>query len=141
MILRNIRQARTISVPNYGQGGAGKVVDFIPRGRKKIYWTGDLADIQIKGIAVMNVSGDSLIDVGINDGDELTVQTKFEKDEVRNGRLVVALLPCAGLVVKFFYRFDNKIVLRSANPKYDDLIYDEELIQVKAIVLKSSKNW
>ncbi len=139
MILTNIKPAKRYIVPNYGQAGAGKVVDFIPRGRKRIYWSGD--DIHVKGIATMSVNGDSLIDVGINDGDELIIQTKFTKDDIKNGKLVIAELPCTGNVVKFFYKFDNKIVLRSANPRYRDLIYDEDLIVIKAVVLKSSKNW
>lgn len=141
MILTNWKQAKAISVPNFGQAAAGKVVDFLPRGRKKIYWSGETDEIKIKGIATMTVSGDSLVDVGISDGDELLIQTKFEKDDVKNGKLVVALLPCTGIVIKFFYRFGNKVVLRSANPNYDDLIYDEDLIVIKAVVLKSSKIW
>jgi SOS-response transcriptional repressor LexA len=141
MKFTNIKRAKTVVVNHYGQTGAGKVVEFIPRGKTQIYWNNSTDEIQIKGIATLDVCGDSLIDVGINNGDELIVQTKFDKNEVKNGKLVVALLPCTGLVVKFFYRFDHKIVLRSANPKYEDLIYDEDLIQIKAIVLKSSKCW
>ncbi|HQU82967.1 MAG TPA: S24 family peptidase [Pyrinomonadaceae bacterium] len=140
MIFTNIKKAKTFFVDDFGQSGAGKVVDFISRGRKKIYWTNP-DEIQIKGIATMTVNGDSLIDVGINDGDELIIQTRFERSEIKNGKLVIAQLPCTGNVVKFFYRFDGKIVLRSANPKYEDLIYDEDLVVIKAIVLKSSKTW
>jgi phage repressor protein C with HTH and peptisase S24 domain len=128
-------------VNNYGQIGAGKVVEFLPLGRKTIYWSGHPNEIQIKGISTAIICGDSLIDVGINNGDELTIQTKFQRSEIKNGKLVIALLPCTGLVAKFFYRFENKIVLRSANPKYDDLIYDEDLIKIEALVLKSSKDW
>lgn len=140
MIFTNYKKLRTFYVSNYGQAGAGRVVEFIPRGRKRIYWTNP-DEIQIKGIATMTVNGDSLVDVGINDGDELIIQTKFAKEEVKNGKLVIAELPCTGNVVKFFYRFEGKIVLRSANPKYEDLIYDEDIVIIKAIVLKSSKNW
>lgn len=140
MILTNYRRAKQIEVPDFGQGGCGTVVDFLPRRtKKKIYWS--ITDGSSEGIGVMNANGDSLIDVGISDGDELVVQTKFEKEDIKNGKLIVALLPCTGIIVKFFYRFDNKIVLRSANPRYDDLIYDEDLIQIKAIVVKSSKVW
>lgn len=139
MTFTNIKRAKSPIVADYGQVAAGKVVEFIPRGRKRIYWSGD--DIQVKGIATMTVSGNSLIGVGINDGDELIIQTKFTQDDVKNGKLVIAELPCTGNVVKFFYRFDDKVILRSANPKYQDLIYDENLVVIKAIVLKSSKNW
>jgi SOS-response transcriptional repressor LexA len=55
--------------------------------------------------------------------------------------LVVAQLPCLGLVVKFFFRFESRIILRSANPRCEDLIYDADLVEVKAIVLQSIKNW
>lgn len=141
MKLTNLKQSLSVEVPHYGQVGAGKVVDFLPRGKRKIFWTGDSKEIKLKGIALMDVNGDSLIDVGINNGDELTIQTQFSQGEIKNGKLVVALLPCTGLVVKFFYGFENKIMLRSANVKYEDMVYDAELMTVKAIVLKSIKDW
>ncbi|HEY8562977.1 MAG TPA: S24 family peptidase [Pyrinomonadaceae bacterium] len=138
MILRDWKRTKTVSLIDYGQVGAGKIIDFIPRGKRDVNLP---SSKKTDGLVMVSVSGDSLRDLGICDGDQLLCQTKFEKSEVKNGKLVVAQLPCLGLVVKFFFRFENKIILRSANPRYEDLIYDAELVEIKAIVSQSIKNW
>ena len=138
MILRDWRQTKTVNLIDYGQVGAGKIIDFIPRGKRAATLPHSK---KTEGLVSVTVSGDSLRDMGINDGDQLICQTKFEKSEVKNGKLVVAQLPCLGLVVKFFYQYKNKIILRSANPRYEDLIYDGDLVEIKAIVIQSVKNW
>jgi len=138
MILTDWKRAKSVDLIDYGQVGAGKVVDFIPRGKRSVSLPQSL---KTDGLVSVTVCGDSLRDIGIADGDNLICQTKFEKSEVKNGKLVVAQLPCLGLVVKFFFQFENKIVLRSANQRYEDLIYDAELVEIKAIVIQSVKSW
>jgi SOS-response transcriptional repressor LexA len=138
VILSDWKRAKTVNLADYGQVGAGKIVEFIPRGKRSVILP---QSQKTEGLVTVSVSGDSLRDLGINDGDRLVCQTKFEKSEVKNGKLVVAQLPCLGLVVKFFFQFDNKIILRSANPRYEDLIFDADLVEVKAIVIQSVKNW
>ena len=138
MILKEWKRTKSVSLIDYGQVGAGKIIDFIPRGKREVNIP---YSKKTDGLVMVSVSGDSLRDLGINDGDQLICQTKFERSEVRNGKLVVAQLPCLGLVVKFFFRFENKIILRSANPRYEDLIYDDELVEIKALVTQSIKNW
>lgn len=138
MILTNWRRAKTVWLPDYGQVGAGKVVEFIPRKKKAVTVP---ATFKTQGSATVTVCGDSLRDMGINDGDTLVCRTNIEKSDVQNGKLVVAQLPCLGLVVKFFYQYEHKIVLRSANPRYEDLIFDKDLVEIKAIVTQSIKNW
>ena len=138
MILTNWRRAEELIWEHYGQVGAGKVVDFIPRGKKKVVLP---ASRKSQDLIIVSVSGDSLHDIGINDGDDLYCRQSFDMSEIKNGKLVVAQLPCFGLVVKFFFQFEKKIALRSANPRYQDLIFDEDLVEIKAIVVHSIKNW
>jgi len=138
MILTDWKRAKSVNLTDYGQVGAGKIVEFVPRGKSRVIVS---QSQRIEGLVTVSVSGDSLRDLGINDGDHLVCQTKFEKSEVKNGKLVVAQVSCLGLVVKFFFQFENKIILRSANPRYEDLIYDADLVEIKAIVIQSVKNW
>ncbi|MEP6901308.1 MAG: S24 family peptidase [Actinomycetota bacterium] len=138
MILKDWKRTKTVNLVDYGQVGAGKIIEFIPRGKRPV---NVLHSQRTDGLVTVSVCGDSLRDLGINDGDTLICQTKFEKSEVKNGKLVVAQLPCLGLVVKFFFQFENKIILRSANPRYEDLIFDVELVEIKAIVIQSVKTW
>jgi repressor LexA len=138
VILKDWRRTKKVSLQDYGQVGAGKIIEFIPRGKRLMVVP---ASQRTEGLVTVTVCGDSLSDLGINDGDQLICQTNIEKYEVKNGKLVIAQLPCLGLVVKFFFRFEDKIVLRSANPRYEDLIFDADLVEIKALVLQSVKNW
>ena len=138
MILKDWRRTKKVSLQDYGQVGAGKIIEFIPRGKRMVVVP---ASRRTEGLVTVTVCGDSLSDLGINDGDQLICQTNIEKYEVKNGKLVIAQLPCLGLVVKFFFRFEDKIVLRSANPRYEDLIFDADLVEIKALVIQSVKNW
>lgn len=138
MILIDWKRAKTVNLNDYGQVGAGKIVEFVPRGKRAVVVP---QSQRTEGLVTVSVCGDSLRDLGVNDGDTLVCQTKFEKSEVKNGKLVVAQLPCLGLVVKFFFQFKNKVILRSANPLYEDLIFDADLVEIKAIVAQSIKNW
>jgi SOS-response transcriptional repressor LexA len=138
MMLKDWRRTKKVNLYDYGQVGAGKIIEFIPQGKRSVTVP---ASQRTEGLVTVTVCGDSLCDLGINDGDSLICQTNIEKYEIKNGKLVIAQLPCLGLVVKFFFRFDDKIVLRSANPRYQDLIFDVDLVTVKAIVIQSIKNW
>ncbi len=138
MILTDWKRTKTINLNDYGQVGAGKIIEFIPRGKRGVTVP---QSQKTDGLVTVSVCGDSLRDLGINDGDTLVCQTKIERSEVKNGKLVVAQLPCLGLVVKFFFQFENKIILRSANPRYEDLIFDSELVEIKALVIQSVKTW
>jgi SOS-response transcriptional repressor LexA len=138
MILTDWKRAKTVKLVDYGQVGAGKIIEFTPRGKRTVNIP---QSRKTDGLVTVSVCGDSLRDLGIADNDNLICQTKFERSDVKNGKLVVAQLPCLGLVVKFFFQFENKIILRSANPRYEDLIYDAELVEIKAIVVQSVKNW
>ncbi len=138
MILMDWKRAKTVYLMDYGQVGAGKIIEFVPRGKHTVMLPHSL---RTEGLVTVSVCGDSLRDLGINDGDQLICQTKIERAEVKNGKLVIAQLPCLGLVVKFFFQFENKIILRSANPRYEDLIFDADLVEIKAIVIQSVKIW
>lgn len=113
-----------------------EIVDFIPQGKKRIYWDSP----ETKGIGVVTVNGDSLVNVGINDSDELIVQTIYEKNELKNGQLIIAEI-VTGMVVKFFHRVGEYIILSSANPNYQPLIFNHKLVKIKGIVLRSVKIW
>jgi len=142
-MLSEFTRAELIGVKDYGQVGAGSVVDFLPRGRASVIRPrrGKSTD----EFVTVTVSGDSLIDDRIYDGDRLTLRLNFEMAEVRNGRLVVVKLPCGALTVKHFYLVDDgtrpKVILRAANPQYLDHEYDPDEIEVKALVIESVRGW
>lgn len=74
-------------------------------------------------IMTLHAKGDSMIGVGIYDGD-LIVATIC--NEAKNGDIVVALIDDSA-TVKTYYKRNGKHVLHPENPEYDD-IYPENLV-------------
>ncbi len=70
---------------------------------------------------VLRVKGDSMINIGILDGDQIFVRCT---DSARNGDVVVALLEDSA-TVKTFYAEDNHIRLQPENDAMDPIIVDE----------------
>ena len=71
---------------------------------------------------ILTVHGDSMVNVGINDGDYLIVQ---EAHEASNGEIVVALVNDeyqTGATVKRFYRESDHIRLQPENDYMDPII-------------------
>ena len=74
---------------------------------------------------ILTVSGDSMVNVGINDGDYIIVQ---ESKEASNGEIVVALVNDdyeAGATVKRIYREDGHVRLQPENDYMDPIIADD----------------
>ncbi len=80
---------------------------------------------------ILRVSGTSMIDAGIYDGDKIIVRKQNTAD---NGDIVVALTEdCA--TVKTFYKRDGKFILHPENPTMEDIVLSEVAILGKVIGL------
>lgn len=76
---------------------------------------------------VLRVTGDSMVDEHICDGDYVICQ---KRNTARNGETVVALLPPDGeATLKKFYREKGRVRLQPANPNYEPIVADEVDIQ------------
>lgn len=81
-------------------------------------------------VAVLRVSGDSMIDEHIRDGD-LVVYEK--RSNARNGETVVALIDGDEATLKKFYKEKNRIRLQPANTKYQPIYPDD--VEIQGIVI------
>ncbi|MBK9178850.1 MAG: transcriptional repressor LexA [Acidimicrobiales bacterium] len=70
---------------------------------------------------MLRVRGDSMVDVGILDGDFVVVR---QQDEARSGQIVVAGIPGEEATVKTFTRKGGKVVLVPANERLSPMVYD-----------------
>ena len=139
-MLANFTRVERLRVPDVGQIGAGSTVEFIPRGK---VWITRPRNARPGDVLVSaRVSGDSLIDDGVFDGDRVTCRSNFDLSELRDGRLVVASLPDGGLVIKHFHLTnDGRVRLASANRAHKDLYCDLDEVEIKAVVLESVRSW
>ena len=71
----------------------------------------------------LQVSGDSMIDAGINEGDYVIVS---DKNEAKNGDVVAACVD-GEWTVKYFEKNDDGVVLLPANELYNPIIPKESL--------------
>ena len=76
---------------------------------------------------MLRVRGESMIDVGIYDGDFVVVRVQPSADP---GDVVVAGIPGEEATVKTFLRKRNKIVLRPANETMEDLVFDPSEVKI-----------
>jgi len=78
----------------------------------------------------LEVSGDSMIDAGILDGDYALIK---RTDTVRDGEIVVALVRGEEATLKFLRRENGRVRLDPANAAYDPQIYEpgEVIVQGK----------
>ena len=77
-----------------------------------------------KDLFILTVSGDSMINAGILDGDYIVVQ---KQGYAENGDIVAALIDDEA-TVKTFYKTADGVVLQPENPIYEPIKADEVII-------------
>ena len=82
------------------------------------------------GVFALEVSGDSMIDEGINTGDVVICK---KATEARNGQMVVAIVDDENATLKRFYKEDTHARLEASNDAYKAIISDN--CRIEGIVL------
>lgn len=86
------------------------------------------ADLAGEGeLFMLRVRGDSMIDAGILDGDFVVARSQ---PDAERGDIVVAGIPGEEATVKGFLRKGTKIILRPANERLEDLVFDPDDVHV-----------
>ena len=76
----------------------------------------------------LTVEGDSMIDVGIMDGDTVIIE---RTDTAENGQIVVALVDEQEVTLKRWRRHGSSIALEPENPAYQTRILPESRVRVQ----------
>ncbi|MEZ5656758.1 MAG: transcriptional repressor LexA [Sphingobium sp.] len=76
----------------------------------------------------LEVSGDSMIDAGIFDGDYALIQ---RTEVAREGQIVVALIENEEATLKYFRRDGPRVRLDPANSAYEPQIYDSHQVRIQ----------
>lgn len=80
---------------------------------------------------VLKVSGNSMKDAGIYDGDFILIS---KNNNPKNGDLIIALVD-GEITLKKYFREGKKIKLQPANPSFRPLYIDEDKIEVQGVVI------
>ena len=81
---------------------------------------------------ILKVSGNSMIDEQIRDGDFLIIR---EKEVAENGETVVALIDGSEVTIKRFFSRNGKVELRPANESLQSMELGAERVQIQGIVV------
>ena len=76
----------------------------------------------------LEVSGDSMVEAGILDGDFALIQ---RTEVAREGQIVVALIEENEATLKYFHREGSRVRLDPANPAYEPQVYDPRQVRIQ----------
>ena len=84
---------------------------------------------------VLRVTGDSMIEDSIIEGDLVVMREVSSIDEAKSSDIVAARVPGQGTTLKRFYREENKVTLQSANAKYESIEVDVNSLELQGILV------
>ncbi len=115
-----------VNVPLVGRIAAGTPIEALQN---------RIADVPVPGGMIgrgehyaLEVTGDSMINAGILDGDTVIIQ---EADTASTGEIVVALVDNQEATLKRLRRRGDSIALEAANPAYETRLYGADRVRVQ----------
>jgi len=118
-----------VQVPILGSVHAGTFLEQIEDANDYVYINTDVT--RNRKCFALKVKGDSMEPSGIFEGDTIVVS---DVDSVQNGDVVVALVDGES-AIKMFFKENNRIFLKSSNPKYPTITSDNIKVVGKLIYL------
>jgi len=86
----------------------------------------------------LKVSGDSMIEAGINDGDTVIVK---RTETANNGEIVVALIDDHEAMLKRIRKKGKVVALESANKRYETKIFGPDRVKVQGVLVSLYRNF
>ncbi len=119
--------AHAVELPVMGRIAAGVPIAAISEVSHNVAVPGQMLSGKGHHYA-LEVKGDSMIDVGINDGDIVVIR---ESNTAENGDIVVALVEDQEATLKRFRQQGNTIALEAANPAYETRLFRDDQVKVQ----------
>jgi len=86
----------------------------------------------------LKISGDSMIEAGINDGDTVIVRKTNNAD---NGQIVVALIDDHEAMLKRIRKKGKVVALESANKRYETKIFGPDRVKIQGVLVSLYRNF
>lgn len=120
-------EAAAMTLPVMGRIAAGTPIEAISEPIRDIAVPGAMLSGRGEHYA-LEVQGDSMIDLGINDGDIVVIREQTTAD---NGDIVVALVDDLEATLKRFRKVEGMIALEAANPAYETRLLPASRVKVQ----------
>ena len=115
-------------IPIKGAVAAGGLIETFSDVQENL----DISDVfKKKGVFALTVNGDSMKDAFIAHGDMVLMEPVIDKSYLKNGMIVSAMVPGSGTTLKYFFRKNNQIILEAANPDYEPIKIDQNLVSIQ----------
>jgi len=96
----------------------------------------DLSDLFAQSDCyVLRVTGDSMIEDLINEGDYAVMRSLSDNSEVKNGDIVAARVSGHGTTLKHFYQEQEQVTLKPANQKYEPIKAEAENVEIQGVLV------
>lgn len=125
------KDEQVIEVPLLGKITAGSPIEAIENPNNYFSLPSYLIP-KDKEVFTLEVSGESMINAGIHDGDIIIVE---RRNTARNGEIIVAMTDENEVTLKTFYKEKNYIRLQPENDTMDPIILNNVTVLGKAIGL------
>jgi len=123
-------------VPVLGKIAAGTPIEAIQNEVSKISLPEELSN---NGEHFgLKISGDSMIEAGINDGDTVIVK---KTNTANSGQIVVALIDDHEAMLKRIRKKGKVIALESANKRYETKIFGPNRVKVQGVLVSLYRNF
>jgi repressor LexA len=119
--------AEAMTLPVMGRIAAGVPIEAISEVSHSVAVPGSMISGRGSHYA-LEVKGDSMVGVGINDGDVVVIHETAVAD---NGDIVVALVEDHEATLKRYRRKGDSIALEAANPAYETRVFREDQVKVQ----------
>ena len=86
----------------------------------------------------LKISGDSMVEAGINDGDTIIVK---RTNTANNGQIIVALIDDHEAMLKRIRKKGKVIALESANKRYETKIFGSDRVKVQGVLVSLYRNF
>ena len=120
-----------INVPLLGKVAAGNPIEAIERPNEFFSLPKELIPLKTE-VFTLEVNGDSMINIGIYDGDIVIVK---RSNTANNGEIVVAMTDENEVTLKTFYKEKNHIRLQPENDTMEPIILNNVTVLGKAVGL------
>ena len=121
---------KVIDIPNYGKIAAGTPIEAISTSSSSI--TTPLNMIGGGEHYALEISGDSMIELGINNKDIAIIK---KCNVANNGEIVVALIDKSEATLKKLQKTPTNIVLIPANDLYQTQTYEYSRVEIQGILV------
>ena len=118
-----------ISIPILGKIAAGLPIEALSDNTNYI----ELPETLLKKgeYFILNVEGDSMIEAGIFDGDQVVIR---KANDANNGEIVVALIDNNEATLKRIFKRGQQVALQPENSNYKTVIYGPDRIQIQGVL-------